>query len=59
MNIKNIFELLPNRPTNKQLEQIDNIILFILNIARKKVEGPRRNIPFLNEMERRQSTKMY
>ena len=59
MDFSNTVLSLTNRPTNNQLESIDQTIICILNIARKKVKEPRRNILLLKEKEKRRSCKLY
>ena len=44
---------------HEDIERIDNLITRILNTARKKVEGIKRNIPFSKEKESQRATKLY
>ena len=45
--------------THGQMEQYDNIITRILNVATKSVEGMKRNVPFSKEKEKRRATVLY
>ena len=48
-----------NLPNKELLDQIDTIITYILNTVRKKVEGPRRNIPFSQIKEKFRLTMLF
>ena len=51
--LQELINQIGNRVTKEQLKIIDQTILYILNYARKKVEGPWRSILFSYEKERR------
>jgi len=42
-----------------QIETVDIIIIKIINIATKKVEGMKRNIPYSNEKKRCRVSLLY
>ena len=53
MTIENtIGELVNYSPSREDLEQTDRNITFLLNKIRKKIEGPRKRIPFSEEKVR-------
>ena len=44
-----------NNPLHHEMEQVDKLVTRILNTAKKKVEGMRRNVPCSKEKEKRRS----
>ena len=54
-NVEQGLMSIENNPLNHVMEQVDKLITRILNTARKKVEGMRRNMPHSKEKEKRRS----
>ena len=61
MNIYNVEESLANPSTlsYQQIEHIDNVVTTMLNQARKKVEGMKRNISYSQEKAKRSGTMLF
>jgi len=57
--LENDLELIRRSATYHQMEQVDEILTRIFNVATKKVEGMRRNILFLSEKERQRAALLY
>ena len=53
INIENEIDQAKLNPSRELLESINESFIYILNSARKKVEGLIRNIPFSKEKEKR------
>ena len=48
-----------NNPSREDLERINTTITYIFNIARKKIEGPRQNMPYSQKKEKQRSTMLF
>ena len=60
LNIYNIEKIIQKPSlTYQEIEQIDELIARILNVAQKKVEGLFRNIPYSKEKVNHQGTLLY
>jgi len=51
-NIENEINAIHDYPTQHEMERINKLIIRVLNISQKKVEGINRNIPFSKEKEK-------
>ena len=57
--IENKINKAKTNPSRELLESIDESFTCMLNTARKKIEGPKRNILFLKEKEKHRSILLY
>ena len=59
-NIKDeLFQAIHNKPTRQTLENIDNNILYVLEVVRKEIEDLKRSILFSKTKEKQRATILY